>query len=64
MVRLWGDHIVISSLFIGLLISLSLVGLTFGIIALLGHYYPSIADNKKRFNLYIWHARSFNRFCY
>ncbi len=47
MVRLWGDHIVISSLFIGLLISLSLVGLTFGIIALLGHYYPSIADNKK-----------------
>ncbi len=47
MVRLWGDHIVISSLFIGLLISISLVGLTFGIINLLALYYPSIAANKK-----------------
>ncbi len=47
MVRLWGDHIVISSLFIGLLVSLSLVGLTFGIIELLAHYYPHIASNKK-----------------
>lgn len=47
MVSLWGDHIVISSLFIGLAISLLLVALTFGVIELLAHYYLSVANNKK-----------------
>lgn len=47
MVNLWGDHIVISSLFIGLAISLLLVALTFGVIELLAHYYISVANNKK-----------------
>lgn len=47
MVSLWGDHIVISSLFIGLAISLLLVALTFGVIELLAHYYISVANNKK-----------------
>lgn len=47
MVSLWGDHIVISSLFIGLAISLSLVAMTFVVIELLAHQYPAIASNKK-----------------
>lgn len=47
MVSLWGDHIVISSLFIGLAISLLLVAITFVVIELLAHQYPAIASNKK-----------------
>lgn len=47
MVSLWGDHIVLSSLFIGLAISLALVAVTFATIEILAHYYPSIASNKK-----------------
>lgn len=47
MVSLWGDHIVISSLFIGLAISLLLVAITFVVIELLAHEYPAIASNKK-----------------
>lgn len=47
MVSLWGDHIVISSLFIGLAISLLLVAITFVVIELLANQYPAIASNKK-----------------
>ena len=47
MVSLWGDHIVISSLFIGLAISLLFVAITFGTIELLALNYPSVASNKK-----------------
>ncbi|MFA5485597.1 MAG: hypothetical protein WCY90_02060 [Bacilli bacterium] len=47
MVSLWGDHIVISSLFIGLAISLLFVAITFGTIELLALYYSSVASNKK-----------------
>jgi len=47
MVQLWGDHIVISSLFIGLALSLALVALTFITITVLAHYYPTIAASKK-----------------
>jgi len=47
MVSLWGDHMVISSLFIGLAISLLFVAITFGTIELLALYYPSVASNKK-----------------
>ena len=47
MVRLWGDHIVVSSLFIGLAISLALVALTFVVIEVLALKNPSVAANKK-----------------
>ncbi len=47
MVSLWGDHIVISSLFIGLAISLLFVAITFGTIEILAHYYHDVASNKK-----------------
>lgn len=47
MVSLWGDHIVISSLFIGLALSLVFVAITFGIIELLAIYNQSVAANKK-----------------
>ncbi len=47
MVRLWGDHIVISALFIGLALSLALVALTFITITVLAHYYPNVAASKK-----------------
>lgn len=47
MVSLWGDHIVISSLFIGLAISLVFVAITFGIIEILAIYNSAIASNKK-----------------
>lgn len=47
MVRLWGDHIVVSSLFIGLAISLALVALTFVIIELIALKNATVAANKK-----------------
>lgn len=46
-VSLWGDHIVVSSLFIGLSISLFFVALTFIILEVLSHYFPSIATQKQ-----------------
>lgn len=46
-VSLWGDHIVVSSLFIGLSISLFFVALTFIILEVLSHYIPSIAAQKQ-----------------
>ncbi|OQA79128.1 MAG: hypothetical protein BWY30_00231 [Tenericutes bacterium ADurb.Bin239] len=49
MVRLWGDHIVISSLFIGLAISLAFVALTFVTIEILAKYIVVIAEKKKDF---------------
>lgn len=47
MVRLWGDHIVISSLFVGLTVSLALVAFTFGVIEILALTNDAIAANKK-----------------
>lgn len=47
MVSLWGEHIVISSLFIGLFISLSFVAVTFITIEVLSVHYSSIAAIKK-----------------
>ena len=44
MVRLWGDHIVISSLFIGLAISLAFVALTFVTIEVLAKHVAIIAE--------------------
>jgi len=49
MVRLWGDHIVISSLFIGLAISLAFVALTFVTIEVLAKHVAIIAEKKKDF---------------
>lgn len=47
MVRLWGDHIVISSLFIGLALSLLLVAIVFVTIEVLAHYNATVLANKK-----------------
>ena len=47
MVNLWGDHIVISSLFIGLAISLIFVAATFIIVEILAKNYANIAAIKK-----------------
>lgn len=47
MVRLWGDHIVISSLFIGLAISLAFVALTFVTIEVLAKHVAIIAEKRK-----------------
>lgn len=47
MIQLWGDHIVVSSLFFGLFISLVLVGITFGVIELL-LFYEKIAPEQKK----------------
>lgn len=46
-IKLWGDHIVLSSLFLGLLISLAFVAFTFGLIEVLASVNPNIATNKK-----------------
>ena len=46
MVRLWGDHIVISSLFIGLAISLAFVALTFVTIEVLAKHVRSLPKKK------------------
>ncbi len=47
MINLWSDHIVVSSLFLGLLISLLLVAATFGIIELLVYYDVVALEQKK-----------------
>lgn len=51
MIKLWGDHIVISSLFLGLFISLVLVAITFGVIELL-LFYGKIAPEQKKDLIY------------